>query len=144
MKERTYLLNILLAAAVGAACIAMILFDAFAPSVLLPHISIPAMVLLTVVPLAAEHYVGAPKKRDWIGSTVLAGLTFSVLPLCAGHTNGLPVWLLFLCGGAVFAVTTVLYTSMGRRMTSGPKSKAAPAGNALLLFLAAQFFHGIL
>ena len=47
-------------------------------------------------------------------------------------------------GGAVFAVTTVLYTSMGRRMTSGPKSKAAPAVNALLLFLAAQFFQGIL
>ena len=47
-------------------------------------------------------------------------------------------------GAAVFAVTTVLYTSMGQRMASGPKAKAAPAVNALLLFLAAQFFQGIL
>ena len=144
MKHRTYLLNLLLAVFVGAACMALVLFDTFAPSVLLPHIGLPVMVLLTAVPLAIEYYVGAPKKRDWIGSTVLAGLTFAVLPACAGFTGGLPVWLLFLCGAAVFAVTTVLYTSMGRRMASGPKAKAAPVVNALLLFLAAQFVQGIL
>ena len=144
MKQRTYLLNLLLAAAVFALCAAGVLFDALAPYVMLPHAGLPLMVLLTAIPLAVEHYLGAPKKRDCIGSTVLAGLTFSVLPACAGLTGDVPVWLLFVSGAAVFAVTTVLYTSMGQRMASGPKAKAAPAVNALLLFLAAQFFQGIL
>ena len=144
MKERTYLLNILLAAVVGAACAVGVLVDTFAPFAILPHPGIPLMVLLTVLPLAAEYYIGAPKKRDWIGSTVLAGLTFAVLPACAGMTGGLPLWKLFIVGAVVFAVVTVLYTSMGHRMRSGAKAKAAPAVNALLLFLAAQFFQGIL
>ena len=51
---------------------------------------------------------------------------------------------LFFVGGAVFTVVTVLYTSMASRMKSGPNAKAAPAVNALLLVLAAQFFQGIL
>lgn len=144
MKQRTYLLNMLLAGVTCAACVAVVLVDTFAPSVLLPHIGLPAMVLLTVVSLAVEHYIGAPEKRDWIGSAILAGLTFSILPVCAGFHGGLSFLKLFLCGTAVFAVTTVLYTSMGRRMASGPKANAAPAVNALLLFLAAQFFQGIL
>ena len=52
--------------------------------------------------------------------------------------------MLFLIGAAVFAVVTVLYTSMCHRMKSGLAVKTAPAVNALLLFLAAQFFQGIL
>lgn len=144
MKERTYLLNILLAVVVGAACAVAVLVDTFAPFAILPHPGIPLMVLLTVLPLAAEYYIGAPKKRDWVGSTVLAGLTFAVLPACSGMTGGLPLWKLFVVGAVVFALVTVLYTSMGHRMRSGAKAKAAPAVNALLLFLAAQFFQGIL
>ena len=62
----------------------------------------------------------------------------------AGLVTGETMWLLFLVGGAVFTVVTVLYTSMGSRMKSGPRAKAAPAVNALLLVLAAQFFQGIL
>ena len=144
MKDRTYLLNMLLAAVVGAACAVAVLVDTYAPSVILPHPGIPLMVLLTVLPLAAEYYIGVPQKRDWIGSSVLAGLTFAVLPACSGMTGGLPLWKLFLVGAVVFALVTVLYTSMGHRMRSGSKAKAAPAVNALLLFLAAQFFQGIL
>jgi len=144
MKDRTYLLNILLAAVVGVACAVGVLVDTFAPFAILPHPGIPLMVLLTVVPLAAEYYMGVPKKRDWVGSTVLAGLTFAVLPACAGLTAGLPLWKLFVCGAAVFAVSAMLYISMGHRMRSGAKAKAAPAVNALMLFLAAQFFQGIL
>lgn len=144
MKERTYLLNILLAALVGAACIAAVLFDVFAPYVVLPHMGIPMLVLVVAIALAAEHYMGVPGKRDWIGSTVLAGLTFSVLPVCAGVNGDVSFVKLFMYGAAVFAVATVLYTSMGQRMAGGPKAKAAPAVNALLLFLAAQFFQGIM
>lgn len=144
MKQNTYFLNILLTITVALTCLVMLLVRVFFPSVLLPQPGIPAMVLLTVLPLAVEHHLGAPKKREWIGSTALAGLTFSVLPLCAGITAGPPVWLLLVCGAAVFAVCTALYSSMSRRMASGPSAKAAPAINALLLFLAAQIFQGVL
>lgn len=144
MKQNTYFLNILLTITVALTCLVMLLIRTFFPSVLLPQPGIPAMVLLTVLPLTVEHYLGAPKKRDWVGSTILAGLTFSILPLCAGITADSPVWLLLVCGAAVFVICTALYASMGRRMASGPDAKAAPAVNALLLFLAAQIFQGIL
>ena len=144
MKERTYLLNLLLAGLVGMVCLALVLVQALLPYVLIPKAELPVLVLLTAVPLAAEHYIGAPKKREWIGSTVLAGLTFSVLPACAGVTGGMAVWQLFVYGCIVFAVTTILYTSMSRRMASGPRAKAAPIVNALLLVLAMQFFQGLI
>ena len=144
MKKNTYLVNLLLALLTTALCLWGMLVKTFAPSVLLPHISIPLMVLVTVIALAIEYYLGTPMKREWIGSTLLSGFTLSLLPWCAGLTRETPVWLLFICGTAVFGVTAVLYTSMGKRMKSGIAAKAAPAVNALLLFLAAQFFQGIL
>lgn len=140
MKQRTYFLNLLLIAEVFVVCGAALLAETFAPSAMLPKVSIPLLVLLTVLPLAVEHYVGAPKKRNWIASILLAGLTFSL----GAIVTETPVWVLFLVGAAVFAVVTVLYTSMGQRMKGGPAAKAAPAVNALLLVLAAQFFQGIL
>lgn len=140
MKKHTWLLNILLIVEVFAVCVAALLTEVFAPSAMLPKNSIPLMVLLTAVPLAIEYYVGVPVQRNWPGSILLAAATFAM----AGLVTGEPMWLLFLVGGAVFTVVTVLYTSMGSRMKSGPRAKAAPAVNALLLVLAAQFFQGIL
>ena len=140
MKKRTYLLNNLLIIEVFFLCVAVLLTETFAPSAMLPKNSIPMLVLLTVIPLAIEYYWGVPARRDWIGSIVLAAATFAMGAIVTDP----PVWQLALVGGAVFAVTTVLYTSMGSRMKSGPIAKAAPAVNALLLVLAAQFFQGIL
>ena len=140
MKQRTWLLNILLLVEVFGVCAAVLLTQTFAPSAMLPKVSIPILVLLTAVPLALEHYIGAPAKRNWIGSAALAGLTFAMGAL----VTDVAAWVLFLVGAAVFAVVTVLYTSMCRRMKSGLTTKTAPAVNALLLFLAAQFFQGIL
>lgn len=140
MKKNIWFLNILLILEVFALCVAVLLTEAFAPSAMLPKVSVPLLVLLTAVPLAVEYYVGVPSGRNWIGSVVLAGLTFAMGAL----VTDVSCWKLFLVGGAVFAVVTVLYTSMGRRMKSGPAAKAAPAVNALLLVLAAQFFQGIL
>ena len=144
MKKNTYFLNLLLAVLTAALCLWGMLVKTFAPSVVLPRESIPMMVLLMSIALAAEYYFGGGNKREWIGSTVLSGITFSLLPWCAGLTGDAPLWLLFLCGAAVFTLTTLLYTSMVKRMKSGRCGKAAPAVNALLLFLAAQFFQGIL
>ena len=140
MKNKTYFLNILLILEVFAVCIAVLLTEVFAPSAMLPKVSIPILVLLTAVPLAVEHYVGAPAKRNWIASTVLAGLTFAMGAL----VTDVAAWVLFLLGAVIFAIVTVLYDSMCHRMKSGLTTKTAPAVNALLLFLAAQFFQGIL
>ena len=140
MKNRTFLVNILLTVEVFAVCAAVLLTETFAPSAMLPKVSIPILVLLAAVPLAVEHYVGAPSKRSWIASVVLAGLTFAM----GAIVTDVAAWVLFLLGGTVFAVVAVVYTSMCHRMKSGLTTKTAPAVNALLLFLAAQFFQGIL
>ena len=140
MKNKTYFLNILLTLEVFAVCTAVLLTEVFAPSAMLPKVSIPILVLLTVVPLAVEHYVGAPTRRNWIASAVLAGLTFTMGALI----TDVSAWVLFLVGAVIFVVVTALYDSMCHRMKSGLTTKTAPAVNALLLFLAAQFFQGIL
>lgn len=144
MKRNIYFLNLLHSGLVAALCLWAMLVRTFAPSALIPEISIPLMVLVTVVSLTAEHYLGGGKKRAWLGSALIGAASFALLPLCAGLTLSQPVWLLFLCGGAVFFLTTLLYTSICDRMASGPAAKLAPVANALLLFLAAQFFQGIL
>jgi len=144
MKKQTYLLNILLAIFAGGICLTMLLFDVLAPYVVVPHLSIPLLVLMTVVPLAVENYIGAPKKREWAGTLIMGTLTLTVLPICAGQLGDVSILRLFVCSAAVFCLTTVLYTSMSKRMAGGAKAKAAPAVNALLLYLAAQFFQGIM
>jgi len=144
MRKNAYFLNILLAVLVVGLCLWGMLVRAFAPSVLVPHVSIPWMVLLTVLALVAEKYFGGSMKREWIGSVVLGALTLSLFPVCAGLAGHAAIWKLFLSGAAVFAVTTLLYTSMCKRMASGPAARLAPLINALMLFLASQFFQGIL
>ena len=52
--------------------------------------------------------------------------------------------MLCLLGGAVFAVTAMLYTSMADRLSSGPVCRAAPVRSAFLLFLAGQCLTGLL
>ena len=140
MKKYTWRLNILLIVEVFALSAALLLTEAFAPSAILPKNSIPMMVLLSAVALAAEYYMGAPAKRNWIGTVLLGAATFAMASIATGES----AVKLFFVGGAVFTVVTVLYTSMASRMKSGPNAKAAPAVNALLLVLAAQFFQGIL
>jgi hypothetical protein len=44
----------------------------------------------------------------------------------------------------VFTVTTLLYTSMADRMSSGPAAKAAPVMSALGLYLAVQVLCGMI
>ena len=140
MKNRTFFANMLLIAEVFAVCAAVLLTETFAPSAMLPKVSIPILVLLAAIPLAVEHYVGAPAKRNWPVSILLAGLTFAM----GAIVTDVAAWVLFLVGGAVFVVVAVVYTSMCHRMKSGLTTRTAPAVNALLLFLAAQFFQGIL
>ena len=52
--------------------------------------------------------------------------------------------MLGLSGGTVFTVTAVLYAAAMERIATGPKAPLAPAGTALMMFLAGQCLSGLL
>lgn len=139
-----YLINILHAVTVAIACLAGIVIRTIGPSTLLPHISIPGMVLMSLIPMVIEYYLVSEIKRDWLISVLLAGAAFALLPLCAGLEVGVSTWTLFAIGAAVFGVTDILYRSIGEKMSSGSYLKIAPIANAFILYLASQCLQGLL
>ena len=52
--------------------------------------------------------------------------------------------MLGLTGAAVFGIACLLYTAALERIATGPKALLAPAGTALMLFLAGQCLSGLL
>lgn len=144
MKNKTYVLNTLLAAVVGIAMIAAILVRTFAPAVIIPELNIPNIVLLSLIALLIDHYTARGAKRCYICIAVFSILTFGLLPFTAGFVSGWAVLKLALAGGAVFTLTTFLYTSILERLSSGPAAKAAPLLSAVGLYLAFQIFAGII
>lgn len=144
MKNNKYFLNTLLVGVLfGEMAVFMVLRVIQPPVILLP-LNIPNMVLISLITLLLEHYLAPGNDRCYICIPVLAAMTFGLLPLMAGFACQHTFWKIGLVGGAVFAVTTFLFTSMTDRLGSGPKAAAAPIAGALGLYLAAQCFAGIL
>ena len=54
------------------------------------------------------------------------------------------MWTLGLAGAAVFGLACLLYTAALERIATGSKAPLAPAGTALMLYLAGQCLSGIL
>ena len=144
MKNKTYVLNTLLAAIVGISMIAAILVRAFAPHVIIPTLNIPNIVLLSLIALLIDHYAARGAKRCYICMAVFSTLTFGVLPMAAGFVSGRAALKLALVGGAVFTLTAFLFTSIQERLSSGPAAKAAPLLSSIGLYLAFQIFAGII
>lgn len=144
MKKNQYLLNTILAAVVFVAVLTLMLVRTFCPAVWLPKLDIPNMVLLSLVSLLIEHYAMPHNKRCYICIPVLSCLTFGLLPAVAGVVAVAAAWKYALVGGAVFTVTTWLFSSITDRLSSGPKAHAAAVISALCLFLAAQIFAGMI
>ena len=144
MKEKFYLKNTLLAVEMGIVCLAVILGRTFIPGFVLPYWDIPFMVMLSVVPMVIAHYFKAEGEENCLCSIVLAGLTFSLLPLCAGWNTGMPFWKLFVAGAVIFGVADMFYTSIGQRVATGPKAPLAWIANGFLLYLASQCLQGLL
>lgn len=144
MKNHKYLLNTLLAVFLFAAMAAMLLIRVFNPAAILPVLNIPNMVLLSLVVLLVEYYIGACEDRCYICIPLFAIITFAVLPLMAGFACQHDFWKIGLVGGITFTVTTWLFSTMTDRLSSGPKAKAAAVMSAFGLYLAAQAFAGIL
>lgn len=144
MKRNALKLNVLLAAAVGTACLALMLAGALAPMAILPKFDLTMMLALSLIALTVEAYWGPVPQYPWPVTVALGGVTFALLPWCAGVAGAVPVWTLGLCGAAVFGIAALLYSSIQERIVTGPNPRLAPVGSALLLFLAGQCLMGLL
>jgi hypothetical protein len=121
-----------------------VLLRSFLPAIILPQLSIPNMVLLSLVALLLDHYLTGGGKRCWLWLVPLSALTFGLLPWCACLAGGWEALKLAAVGCVTFTATAWLYTSIQDRLASGPVAKAAPILSALGLYLAAQCFMGII
>lgn len=144
MKTNRLLVNTLLTAVVGAACLALLLCHVFIPDLVLPDLNLTVVVALSLLALVAEQYLAPNRPRCWLANILLGALTLGLLPFCAGLATPEQAVELFLLGGGTFAVCLFLYTSMALRLASGPVARLAPVVTALGLFLASQCFMGIL
>ena len=144
MKNKTYLLNTLLAAVVGLYLLVAIVVRTFAPQIILPKVNIPNLVLISLVALVLDHYLIPDAKRCYICIPVFSAITFGLLPYAACFVTGGEALELAFFGGLIFTVMTWLFSSMMDRLSSGPAAKLAPVLSALGLYLAVQCFMGIL
>lgn len=143
MKNRAYLLNTLLAVVVGVAMLAIVLVRTFLPQMIIPRVSIPNFVLLSIIALVLDAYFAKGANRCYICIPIFAAITFGLLPWAAGYIPAAEIWKLALGGGVVFTVTTWLFSSICDRLSSGPAAKAAPLISGIGLCLAAQCLTGI-
>ncbi len=144
MKENKFFLNTALAVIFTLALLVAVVIRTLAPSVVLPRLDIPGMVLLSLSALLADHYVARGAKRCWICVALLGAASFGVLPFAACFVDSLEALKLGLIGGMVFTAVTWLFTSMQDRLATGPAAKAAPVVSALGLYLASQCFMGLI
>lgn len=143
MKNKTYILNTLLAAVLGVALLIAVLVRTFAPAVIMPALDIPNLVLLSLAALILDYYVAPGAKRCYICIPVFSAVSFGLLPWAAAFVSPVEALQLAVLGCAVFTAATWLFTSMTDRISSGPAAKAAPAISALGLYLAAQCLMGM-
>lgn len=144
MKNKTYILNTLLAVVVGVILLTAVLVRTFVPAVIIPRWNIPNMVLVSLLALLLDHYLAPGAKRCYICIPLFSAMTFGLLPFAACFAAALEALKLGLVGGIVFTVTTFLFTSVQDRLSSGPAAKAAPVLSAFGLFLAAQALSGMI
>ena len=143
MKNKTYILNTLLAAVLGIYLVVCILVRTFAPNIILPKVNIPNLVLISLVALVLDHYLVKDARRCYICIPVLGALTFGLLPYTACFVGAGEAVKLALVGGLTFTITTWLFTTIQERLSSGPAAKASAFFSAVSLYMAAQCFMGI-
>lgn len=144
MKHNKYFLPTALAVCLGTVLLIAVFVRSFLPQVIIPQLDIPNMVLISLIALLAEHYLAPNAKRCWICVFLFSGISFGLLPFAACFVNALAALKLAAAGAVVFTATTLLFTTIQQRLSSGPESEIAPILSALGLYLAAQCFMGIL
>lgn len=142
--NKTYMLNTLLAAIFGVFLLACVVARALCPTLILPELDIPCLVLISLVALVLDHYFVKDAKRCYICIPVLSALTFGLLSAAAFMVSGWDAVMLGLVGGVTFTVTTFLFTSIQERLSSGPAAKASALFSAVSLYMAAQCLAGMI
>lgn len=143
MKNKTYILNTILAVVLGVYLLAAVFVRTFCPAIILPKANIPNMVFISLVALVLEHYLVPDAKRCYICVPVFAAVTFGLLPFAACFVGAGEAIKLAVVGGVVFTATTWLFTTIQDRLSSGPAAKASAFFSAVSLYMAAQCFMGM-
>ncbi|MBR3704673.1 MAG: hypothetical protein IKM11_04235 [Oscillospiraceae bacterium] len=142
--NKTYRLNTLLAVIVALTLLLCVAARAFCHTLILPKLDIPFIVILTLIALVIDHYLSADAKRCYICIPVLSALTFGLLPLCAFMVTLREALVLAVVGGVTVTVTTLLFTQIQERLSSGSAAKASALFSAVSLYMAAQCLAGII
>lgn len=140
MKNRTTILNSVLAAVLGVALLISIIVKTVSPHYILPEMNIPYIAAVSLVALVITHFVKTEESCP-ICQALLAVVTFAVLPVAADLATA-PIWKLAIVGGVVFAVLNAMFTAMEKRMELADTCKYAVIPGAFGLFLACQCFAG--
>lgn len=144
MKNKSWFLNTVLAILITVGLGIAILVRTFAPVIILPKLSIPSLVLISVLALVLDHYVTSGGKRCYVCVPIFSALSFGLLPFAAGFITPMGILIYGFGGAAVFTVATVLFSMIMDRLSSGPAAKAAPLLSGVGLYLAAQCLMGII
>lgn len=140
MKNRTTILNSILAVVLGVVLLISVIAKAVSPHFILPEMNIPYVVAVSLTALVLTHFVKTEEGCP-VCQAILAAVTFAVLPWAAGLTT-VAVWKLALCGGIVFAILNAMFTAMVKRMELADVCRYAVIPAAFGLFLACQCFAG--
>ena len=142
--NKTYMLNTIQTVILGVFLLACVVARALVPALILPELDIPCIVLISLVALVLDHYFVKDAKRCYICIPVLSALSFGLLPWAAFVTTAAEALKLGLVGGVVFTVTTLLFTTIQTRLSSGPAAKASALFSAVSLYMAAQCLAGMI
>lgn len=142
MKNKTYVLNSILACVLGVYYLALILIRTFAPWIIVPKLDVPNLMLLSLAALLLEYYLAPGAKTCYVCVAVFSAVTFGLYSFAALQGVGEAVRVAVL-GGIVFTAATWLFTSAADRLSSGPAAKAAPIVSAVGLYLASQCLMGM-
>lgn len=143
MKNKTYILNTFLAAILGIYYLIAVIIRAFAPQIILPKSDIPNMVLISLIALVLDHYLAPGAKRCYVCIPLFSAITFGLLPYAAAFVAPLEALKLGFIGAVVFTLTTLLFSTIQERLSSGPAAKASAFFSAVSLYMAAQCFMGL-
>ena len=145
MKKNDFMLNILLSIVLGVVLMAMVIGNMIQPWAVFPEMNLPAMAGVIVGAMVLNYFLCGETlpSGQWITQTVLAAVTFGVLLWVAGVIQAAESVTYALCGGGMFAVLTLAFDSMVKRMETTCENKMAVIPAGFILFLACQCLAGM-
>lgn len=142
MEKKNFVLNVLLAAVLGAGLLVGMVWRAFQPNVVLADLELPAIAALILIALVMEYLFKGTQKRAWAVQILLAAIIFAVIPFAAGYA-GAGIGLI-LCGTAMFTTLTFIFDSVAERVNVTCDCKCAMIPTAFVMYLACQCLMGMI